>query len=95
MALVTSCLGRPGVGWLVRSRFLCSWSLPPPPAPLCPKIDELHRAAFEERSIRYKDPETGDWILTAYKHLKRGQCCGNQCRHCPFAWKNVRHKIHT
>jgi len=23
-------------------------------------------------------------VFTAAYHLKRGQCCGSGCRHCPF-----------
>jgi Family of unknown function (DUF5522) len=28
--------------------------------------------------------EDGRWVFTAEYHLKRGQCCENVCRHCPF-----------
>lgn len=28
--------------------------------------------------------EDGFWIFTAAFHLKRGHCCGNGCRHCPY-----------
>lgn len=28
--------------------------------------------------------EDGKIIFTAVYHLKRGYCCGNKCRHCPF-----------
>lgn len=24
------------------------------------------------------------WVFTEAHHLKRGSCCGNACRHCPF-----------
>jgi hypothetical protein len=24
------------------------------------------------------------YIFTAWSHLKRGSCCGNNCRHCPY-----------
>jgi len=35
------------------------------------------------------DPEDfyiddGLMVLTERYHLKRGSCCGNACRHCPF-----------
>jgi len=29
--------------------------------------------------------EHGQIVFTAAYHLKRGYCCGNGCRHCPFA----------
>ncbi len=28
--------------------------------------------------------EGGFVVLTERYHLKRGQCCGNRCRHCPY-----------
>ena len=31
--------------------------------------------------------EDGFWIFTAAFHLKRGYCCGNGCRHCPYPIK--------
>ena len=24
--------------------------------------------------------------------MKRGKCCGNQCRHCPYGWSNVKNE---
>ena len=31
----------------------------------------------------------GYMVLTARYHLKRGDCCGNGCMHCPFDFVNV------
>ncbi|MDH5367414.1 MAG: DUF5522 domain-containing protein [Cyclobacteriaceae bacterium] len=28
--------------------------------------------------------ENGMWVFTAHYHLKRGYCCDNLCRHCPY-----------
>lgn len=28
--------------------------------------------------------ENGNWVFTAKYHLKRGYCCGNGCKHCPY-----------
>ncbi len=28
--------------------------------------------------------ENGFFVFTAQYHLKRGYCCGNGCRHCPY-----------
>jgi hypothetical protein len=28
--------------------------------------------------------ESGRWVFTAAYHLKRGYCCQNRCRHCPY-----------
>ncbi|XP_048773040.1 uncharacterized protein LOC125678540 isoform X2 [Ostrea edulis] len=37
----------------------------------------------------YVDPKTGYQVMTRLAHLKRGDCCGNACRHCPYGQKNV------
>jgi hypothetical protein len=28
--------------------------------------------------------ESGKYVFTDVFHLKRGYCCGNMCRHCPY-----------
>ena len=28
--------------------------------------------------------EAGKLVFTRWYHLKRGSCCGNDCRHCPY-----------
>jgi len=33
--------------------------------------------------------EDGVWVFTEWYHLKRGKCCGNACRHCPYNHVNV------
>lgn len=37
--------------------------------------------------------ENGKFVLTERFHLRRGFCCGNGCRHCPFAHAAVPEKI--
>jgi len=32
--------------------------------------------------------EDGLFVFTAKYHLKRGYCCGNGCKHCPYGVKN-------
>lgn len=32
----------------------------------------------------YTDPDTGFWVFSRAYHLRRGSCCGNGCRHCPW-----------
>jgi hypothetical protein len=32
--------------------------------------------------------DNGLMVFTSAYHLKRGYCCGNNCKHCP--WKNVK-----
>lgn len=31
--------------------------------------------------------ENGLYVFTFWFHLKRGSCCGNGCRHCPYGNK--------
>ena len=33
--------------------------------------------------------EQGFVVFTASYHLQKGACCGNGCRHCPYAYENV------
>jgi len=37
--------------------------------------------------------EDGRYVFTAHFHLKRGSCCGNKCRHCPFCPKHLKNNI--
>jgi Family of unknown function (DUF5522) len=53
------------------------------------KIEELHQKACDLEQDTYIDPESGYMVLTSKAHLKRGVCCGNVCRHCPFNYQNV------
>ena len=32
-------------------------------------------------------------IFTALAHIKRGQCCGNGCRHCPYEPKHTKGRV--
>ena len=43
---------------------------------------------FKEGIDFYFD-ESGLMVLTKDFHLKRGFCCGNGCRHCPYDHENV------
>jgi hypothetical protein len=31
--------------------------------------------------------ENSLYVFTAWHHLKRGYCCNNSCRHCPYGFK--------
>ncbi|MCA0236096.1 MAG: DUF5522 domain-containing protein [Bacteroidetes bacterium] len=33
--------------------------------------------------------DKGRWVFTAHYLLKRGECCGSGCRHCPYGHRNV------
>lgn len=44
-----------------------------------------HEAAMASGLAGYPDPDTGLFVITARTHADRGRCCGNGCRHCPYA----------
>jgi hypothetical protein len=37
-----------------------------------------------EEEVDYYFNEEGLMVFTAVYHLKRGHCCKNKCRHCPW-----------
>lgn len=37
-----------------------------------------------EENVDYYLNENGLMVFTAAYHLKRGYCCKNQCKHCPW-----------
>ncbi len=43
-----------------------------------------HRAALEAGDPGYVDPVSGLFVITAAEHVRRGHCCANECRHCPY-----------
>ena len=58
-----------------------------------PDIEDFHRVHEESMSRAertYIDPETGYTVFTELIHLKRGKCCGNRCRHCPYGFEKVK-----
>ena len=64
-------------------------AIPAPPQPLAPDIEDVHARACEGGLDTYTDPSTGYSVFTALSHLRRGKCCGNACRHCPYAHQAV------
>jgi len=34
--------------------------------------------------------ENGKYVFTSNFHTKRGTCCGNRCKHCPYSPKFVK-----
>lgn len=53
---------------------------------------ELHARAVSAAEEGYVDPETGYFVFSEVAHRQRGFCCGNGCRHCPYAHVNVKDK---
>jgi hypothetical protein len=31
----------------------------------------------------------GLMVFTSTYHIKKGKCCGNGCKHCPYEYENV------
>ena len=58
-----------------------------------PDIEDFHRVheeALSRAEGTYIDPETGYTVFSELTHLKRGKCCGNRCRHCPYGFEKVK-----
>lgn len=43
-----------------------------------------HTAALDAGNAGYLDPGTGLFVLTAGFLARRGTCCDQGCRHCPY-----------
>lgn len=56
----------------------------PPDHPRRAEILAAHSAALDADAPGYADPETGLFVLTAAWLARRGTCCTNGCRHCPY-----------
>jgi hypothetical protein len=52
-----------------------------------PEDDRMSRLGLEQGDY-YFSPE-GFLVFTEQYHRKRGYCCGNRCRHCPFGHEGV------
>ncbi len=51
--------------------------------------EKVHEEACNKNLMTYVDPLTSYTVITKIAHLKRGFCCGNKCRHCPYNHINV------
>lgn len=52
-------------------------------------VNTFHRSRTPQQQVAKLSPgdfyfESGIMVFTAQYHLKRGYCCGNGCRHCPY-----------
>lgn len=52
-----------------------------------PEDDRMSRLGLEQGDY-YFSPE-GFLVFTEQYHRKRGYCCGNRCRHCPYGHEAV------
>ena len=48
------------------------------------RILAAHAAALTSENPGYLDPATGLFVQTAATLARRGTCCGQGCRHCPY-----------
>jgi hypothetical protein len=53
-----------------------------------PAPDERMERLGLEPGDYYWSPE-GYLVFTEQYHLRRGHCCGNRCRHCPYGHDGV------
>jgi|TARA_R100001377_G_C3079658_1_gene71948 hypothetical protein len=53
-------------------------------------ISELHHKEFIKPKLQLEDFywEKGKMVMSEQYHKKRGYCCGNACKHCPYSPKN-------
>lgn len=45
---------------------------------------QAHDASVAAGHDGYLDPATGLFVMNAAALRRRGHCCGNGCRHCPY-----------
>jgi hypothetical protein len=66
------------------------WLLLPHPDRLDPQradyeqILAAHHEAVDRGEPGYIDPSTGLFVMTAAELDRRGTCCDQGCRHCPY-----------
>ena len=56
--------------------------------PAAPYLGEMQTQSLIE-GIDYTIEGGKALVFTAWYHLKRGECCGSGCRHCPYNHINV------
>lgn len=47
---------------------------------------DLPKSEKMVEGIDYYINEDGNFVFTAWHHLKRGYCCKNGCKHCPYGF---------
>jgi|TARA_R110002167_G_scaffold136327_6_gene323048 hypothetical protein len=55
-------------------------------------ITELHYKESVKLKLQPKDSylENGNVVMTEDFHKRRGSCCGNNCRHCPYHPQHIK-----
>jgi hypothetical protein len=67
----------------------CSEKIEEYVSPLTPETAVHNKATLLPKSTHLIEGidyylENGKYVFKAFFHLKRGECCGNGCRHCPY-----------
>jgi hypothetical protein len=47
-------------------------------------LTKLHDEAVAKDQNFYIDPATGFIVMTSVGLTRRGKCCNQKCRHCPY-----------
>ena len=50
-------------------------------------VKELSKSKLLPTDFYYED---GKMVMTESYHTRRGQCCGNGCKHCPYDPKHTK-----
>ena len=55
-------------------------------------ITELHYKELIKPKLQPIDFywDNGNMVMTEEYHKRRGSCCGNRCKHCPFSPKYIK-----
>lgn len=40
-----------------------------------------------QEDLDYYINDEGNWVFTTFYHLRKGYCCQNGCKHCPYGFK--------
>ena len=59
-------------------------NVPDAPRPMHPASQRAHDIAVAEGRDHYIDPVTQLLVMTEIYLSRRGYCCHNGCRHCPY-----------
>ncbi len=50
-------------------------------------LKQTYTASLKQHGQEDYYIENGLYVFTANYHLKRGSCCKNGCRHCPYGYR--------
>lgn len=56
------------------------------------KVQKTQGTGQVTEGIDYHINEAGNWVFTAYYHLRKGYCCQNGCLYCPYGFIKEKNK---